>query len=482
MRGTTVRGICLCAVSALAGCSSFQQRSLRIDSAAGMYQGVTLTYKVDGGQLSEPLTVARITGNQVTQERLPSSPYPDQSVVRLSIRYPHPDGKSGFALAEMVVETRRPANNQVKKAVWEQWSDSFATVARDLLPGMKMSDDVFEAWSLDISRSDVDRVIQGLSQSGYFANPSKQTLGVELAVRIDNFQAMKQWTREPELDILLERVRQQGRLVSYVHPADLSGPTGTIVYGRNFNEATLVSHEQAGPSLMPAGPPNSAYQLPPQSAAPQPAPQTLPMPSQSAAPTRSRTDLGLPPSNTPRQTPNRALWDRSPFGRPPATVQALPGRTPNAMQAPSSDPRNRRQYPQPYRRGAQPPVPSPKAAAQQVTPQDRGRFAPQQRMPRMPWQRPSSPQAPASPQANMQQPAAPPYAPNGYRQDPRRPTFPRSSSAPAQSPNNGSRLPPRLQRFFKPPASASNGQGELSAGLHDGIPEPPQISTPSAYR
>jgi hypothetical protein len=477
VRGIADRGICLFAILACTGCSTFPSRTVRIDSAAGMYQGVTLTYKVDGGQLSEPLTVARISGQQVTEERLPSSPYPDQSVVRLSIRYPHPDGKSGFALAEMVVETRTPPNAQVKKAVWQQWSDSFASVARDLLPGMKMSDDVYEAWSLDISKSDVDRVVQGLSHSGYFVNPSKQTLGVELAVRIDNFQAVKNWSREPELDILLERVRQQGRLVSYVHPTELGGPTQAIVYGRNFNEARLVSHEQVGPALVPAGPPNNAYQSPPAAAAPPQAPQTLPMPSQSAAPSRSPTDYGLPPSNTPRPAPNRAMWDRSPFQRPPATTQPPMGRAPNTMQPPDSDPRNRGQYPPQYRRGGRPPAPAGNPAATQPSPQDRSRFAPQQRMPRMPWQRS------ASPQANVPPPASTPLAPNATGQDPRRPGFPRYPTAPAKAPPTGNRAPSRFQRFFgKPPANAADAQAKAAATEPLGFPEPPQVSPPSAYR
>src|SRR5581483_1769790 len=91
---------------AVAGCSALQPRSMRIDSAAGTYQGVTITYRVDGGQLNEPLTVARISGQQVSQQSLPSSPYPDRSVAQLSIRYPHPDGKADYALAELVVQTR----------------------------------------------------------------------------------------------------------------------------------------------------------------------------------------------------------------------------------------------------------------------------------------------------------------------------------------------------------------------------------------
>ncbi|MGH7917830.1 MAG: hypothetical protein ACREQE_10200 [Candidatus Binataceae bacterium] len=420
--------------------------------------------------------MARIAGQQVTQQRLPSSPYPDQSVVRLSIRYPHPGGKSGFALAEMVVETRTPPNAKVKKAVWQQWSDSFAAAARDILPGVKLSDGVYEAWALDISKSDLDRVIQGMSLGGYFVNPSKQTLGVELAVRVDNFQAAKNWTREPDLDILLERIRRDGRLVSYMHPTEVGGSTNAVAWGTNPNGVMLASHEQAGPALVPAGPPNNAYQLPPDSAMPTQAPQGLPMPSQSAPPPRAPTDYGLPPSNTPRSAPGRAVWERSPFPPTPAAAPPTAGRAPNA--APRNGPRNRGQHPQQYRRGAAPPGSIGNPTAAQTSPPNRGRTSPQLRMPRLPWQRP------AAPQANAQQGGPPPFAPNMNGRDPRRPGLPRYSGTPAQSPPSGGRAPSRLQRLFsRPTASPPNGANPPArtapTNYPAGLPQPPRVSAPS---
>jgi hypothetical protein len=493
VRGTAFRAIWLSA--ALAGCSTIQPRTLRIDSAAGMYQGVTINYRVDGGQLSEPLTVARINGQQVTQERLPSSPYPDRSIVRLSIRYPHPDGKTGYALAEMVVETHKPpsAQEQAKKAVWQQWTDSFAAVARDILPGIKMSDDVYEAWALDISKSDLDRVVQGMSLSGYFVNPSKQTMGVELAVRIDNFQAVKKWTREPELDILLARLRQEGQLVSYVHPMETQSATTGVAYTPNAQGTMLVSHDEAGPSLMPAGPQNNAYQSPPETPR---APQTLPLPSPAIAPQPSAPSYTAPPQYVPPPNysapPSANASPRSPGNRrsqpaypkqPPRSAQPAPNGMPGAGQPTQPNPRSRWQYPQPYRRGATPPgatgTTSPNmanSAAQQNQTQTRGRPTPQQRL-RMPWQRG------ANPPSNAQQ-AAPSQAPaNMGNQDPRRSRMPRYPGAAAgQQPPPGGRTPTRYPRpFGKAPApAASNANPQTSAGpvgYPAGLPQPPQIST-----
>ena len=479
MRGTVVRGIWFVAALAFVGCSTIQPRTLRIDSAAGMYQGVTLTYRVDGGQLSEPLTVARIVDGQVKQERLASSPYPDRSVVRLSIRYPHPDGKAGFALAEMVVETRTPPKSQVKKAVWQEWTDTFATAARDMLPGIKMSDDVYEAWALDIAKSDLDRVIAGMSQSGYFVNPSKQTLGVELAARIDNFQAVKHWSREPELDIMLERIRQEGQLVSYVHPPQSVGPATAVPAGPYVNGTMLVAqHEEIGPALMPAGPQNNAYQYPPETATP----RSAPIPPPAANPLAPAPGYTPIPPYTPPPATDRIPSGRSPYQRPAQGMAQPPAGYPPAATQPSITPRNRGQYPPQYgRAGAAPTGPARNAPATQAAPPGRSRAAPQQRSPRMPWQRPAT--APAiGQQAGVSQAPAPTTG-----QDPRRPRMQRYPATPTQRPANG-RMPARSQRPAgnPPPAIPYSANAQSGAppavGSPSGLPQPPQLNpVPARY-
>lgn len=517
MRGTVVRGIGAVVALVLVGCSTFQPRTLRIDSAAGTYRGVTLTYRIDGGVLSEPLTVARIVDGQLKQERLASSPYPDRSIVRLSIRYPHPDGKADAALAEMVVETRTPPKPQVKKAVWQEWSDSVATAARDFLPGIKLGDDIHEAWALDIAKSDLDRVVAGLKHSGYFANPSKQTLGIELAVRIDNFQAIKKWSREPELEILMERMRQEGQLVSYIRPPETRSPAILIPTNSNVNGAVLVA-QQTGPELVPAGPQNNAYQRPPETAPPQslPAPAAVPpaaAPSYRAAPAYAPTPSYNPPSAyTPSAPPAN---NRTPQGRygqpsmrgtqPQARYPQGPGQ-PNAGQPsaaqPNTDPRKRWQYPPQYRRqgmtpnqagsnamglnGAGPNGVGPNNPTSQTPPNMRSRTAPQQRSPRMPWQRPAPSQANGQ-QADLSQTQLPPA-----NQDPRRQRMQRYPGATGQQPGpqtapNG-RFPGRLQRPANNPRQATpysaNSQNAAPPAMTmpDGVPQPPQLnSVPARY-
>ncbi|HWB07928.1 MAG TPA: hypothetical protein VG826_01700 [Pirellulales bacterium] len=520
MRGSVVRMVGPAALAAWVlcaspGCSVLQPQSMRIDSAASAYQGVTITYRVDSGQLSEPLTVARIAGQQVTQQSVPSSPYPDHSVARLSIRYPHPDGKAEYALAELVVETRTPPNAQIKKSTWQQWVDTFAATARDILPGVKLSDDVREAWAMDIAKNDLDRVVAGMSQSGYFVNPPKASPGVELAARIDGFQANKRWSREPELDVLMERIRQEGQLVSYVHPVESSSVA--VAAGNARTPARFVSQEEDGPSLMPAGPQNQAYTNPSENRAPARTPRYTPPPTSftpapfSPAPNTPRSipappaapmtvpdyprsampNLLHPPAAAPTTLPPadarskaRALrtpqpnspQPNSPQSKSPQSKSPQPRRPAN----PLAKPEGRWQYPPQYRRqsGQASPSLAPGAAGQPpaAAPQGASRDAAQQRQQRMPWRRPAATNA-------QQQPAASPSPTNAARNSvaPRsRPQ--RNSGAPGQPPSAG-RLPPRYpatpgyQPPYQPPArypSAPYGSAQ-----NDPAPNYPQTSTPT---
>lgn len=476
MRRPFVRGTWLAACLALGGCTILPPSTVRIESVAGMYQRVSINYRVDGGQLSEPLTVARISGQKVTQERLPSSPYPDHSLARLSIRYPHPDGKAGYALGELVIESRTPPNAeaQAKKAFWQQWVDAAASTARDIIPGVKPADGVYEAWAMDIAKGDLDRVIAGLSQSGYFVNPSKTAVGVELAARLDSFEAHKHWTREPELDNLMQRVQREGRLVSYERPVDSRGRGAALAAGPSANRVVLVSHEQEGPALAPAGPQNNVYLNPPGPTRParsqQYTPPALPYTPPVASYAPEVDSLPAPATPAPaRQSPRKPKTVQPPRSAPPATASS-----------PAGKPRNRWQYPPQYRRAA--PKPSQEtanSAAAQAVPNG-SRVFPQQRLPRMPWQKPRV-TAGGQPTAD---PASPGPANNP---DPRRPRLPRYG---AQQPPPGGRTPPRLQRPRVNPTSPSgpysaqppSDTSQTSGGYPAGLPQPPQISSrPSGY-
>ncbi len=218
------RGTWIFAVLVLtAGCESLQPRTVRIDSTIGMYQMAKLTYRIDAGKLSEPVNVANIKGKQVSYEQKPSGPYADRSIARLAIEYPHPGGKPGFALAEVIVEARKPpaATPPSKKSTWRRLADDMhQMLTQNGLPGVKMADGIYEAWSLDLPRADLDGVISQLSQTGYFHLAGNPSPGVNVSCKIDGQRCDKQWGHVIALDELVERVRNEGQLVSYTRPLD----------------------------------------------------------------------------------------------------------------------------------------------------------------------------------------------------------------------------------------------------------------------
>ena len=486
MRGTVVRGIGLIVLVASAGCSVFQSHQLRIDAAAGMYQSAVIDYRVDGGQLSEPLTVARIAGHQVTHQRMPSAPHPDCSVAHLIVRYPHPVGKKDVALAKLIVETRTPGNPvaAANKAVWEQWGDAIATSARDIVPGMKTNDDVYEVWSLDIAKVDLDRVIAGMVQNGYFVNPAKTSIGIELSAQVDKFEAVKNWTHEPELDILIERVRRQGQLLSYQHPLEVGGPTTAVAAANDGSQTILVAHNEEGPALLPAGPQNDTYQSPPEPATPA-VPQYTPPVQQYTPPAAVQPSLPYtPPQIGPYAPPQGRVQPIRPTPR--MQNNQRPTTTPGGQTQPrqpaagpmrkGNNPAARGTYPPQNRRQQMPPAGNaapPNANGRGANPADTTRS--QSRI-RWPWQRPNANGQSATPTApNAMQPDPRRAMPGGYGRQPASPgnRGPVNYGRPGQSPQQGG--------YPGYPQAAAPADGS-SGGYPSGMPQPPQItSRPSGY-
>lgn len=389
MRRFVPSGAWLLACFALAGCQANGLTPVRIDSLSGMYQSVTLNYRVDTGQLSEPVTVARIADRQVRQQQLPSSPYPDRSIAQLTVRYPHPAGKKGVAQAEVVIETRQPPRaGQAKKASWVEWADEMTEAARDLVPGLRGSDTVYEVWAMDLPRGELDLAIAGMTQSGYFIGPPRPTLGVELAAKVDNFQARKRWAHVPELDMLIDRVRQNGQLVSYQHPLDTSEPAPAVAANQASPFRTVAAHENEiqGPTLLPAGP--QAYGPSSEISPSGPAPSYAPSPAYS--PPAYTPPAYTPPALQPRLPPpasiatpdtqvNPSLEQQPSIGQPrvgqPRGGQSLggPNRSPTNVRA-QPGPRQRMQLPPQYRRQV-PSYRGPQPGATQAPP-IRSRYAP----------------------------------------------------------------------------------------------------------
>jgi hypothetical protein len=249
-------------LGSMSGCQSLNPRSVQIDAASGRFQSAQLTYQVDTGRLSQPIQTARIEGQQVSYQQLPSSPLPDRSKARLSVQYPHPNGRAGFALAEVIVEADGRAektSSGAGQSTFQRMVGSFKDAMNDILPGMTYDSGVREAWAMDVSKEQLDLLVGGLANSGYFQYGPAPTPGIEVFTRLDGKIIRKNWRQVPELDAFIERVRHEGKLVSYVRPAGSQGAPADIAGGRNDSVAAYQQQLQRQQVL--AAPPPQPFPM-----------------------------------------------------------------------------------------------------------------------------------------------------------------------------------------------------------------------------
>jgi len=225
-------GFCL-----LSGCSSVSipvpWRKVPLDASTGFYQSASLTYHLDAGKLQQPLHVARIAEQKVSYEQLASSPLPEQSVGTLTLTYPHPGGRTGFAQAKFSLDSARPESKK-KSSSWNPWSKKPATPAPTALSGNQA--EVHELWTLDLPAAESDGYFKVLSSHSFYNTERGTQGGVRLSVNINGSQISKQWDQIPELNQLIQRIRSQGQLVEYRRPAALQGAqeaiSSTVVYAQ----------------------------------------------------------------------------------------------------------------------------------------------------------------------------------------------------------------------------------------------------------
>jgi hypothetical protein len=266
-----------------------------LDSAAGMFDSAKIVYQVDAGQLCEPLAMARIEGQLVSYEQTPSAPLPNHSTGKLTVEYPHPQGKPGFALARVDVISRVPAPTQADKSTAKLLAHGIEWGWRKVVPETNPADMSSETWTLDIPKSHFDLAVGQLNNTGYFTVAKHGAPGVEIQTRLDGKTLDKRWRRVPELDALMLRARNAGQLVAY-HRA-------TSDNSRRPQEfASVAAYKN---SNFPAAPPQSAIVQGPTPPAPPPATNRLGVP--------------IPTPESAKATPTPAQQ----FGRFPAAAEIV---------------------------------------------------------------------------------------------------------------------------------------------------------------
>jgi hypothetical protein len=205
------------------GCHFMDEvRRPRVDTAGGMFDKATVTYKLDASRLGEPMALARIEGQLVSYEPQPSSPETGTSVAILKIIYPHPDGLAGFAQAEVTVQSK------VSKALLKTAAKEPGLAApKWKVAGLKEDELDYEIWRFDLPKIELDRGIGTLTASGFFSPGPSSDAGVEIDAQLDNVHRSKGWKQVAGLDAIMLRVRRSGQLVSYRRAPSVPGAPKT---------------------------------------------------------------------------------------------------------------------------------------------------------------------------------------------------------------------------------------------------------------
>lgn len=189
---------------------------------------------------------------------LSAAPSRPGKVQTLSIQYPHPKGKAGYARAEWISE--RPTGSagagpiagesSAKGASAAGWMSSMGRALRDNLPGIRFREGIDEALGLDVPLAVVERALGALESQGYFApDPSLPPSAVQIATNINGVSQNRPWRTVQELDAIASRVRHEGQVVSHTAPF-----VSSLVSAPGLPAATSWSGSAAAPgAFLPGG-------------------------------------------------------------------------------------------------------------------------------------------------------------------------------------------------------------------------------------
>jgi len=271
---------CAVACSVSSGCSNLPWRKVSLEANSGFYSDAALTYRLDAGRLALPLDVVRVEGQRLSYEQVASSPLPEQSIGTLTLEYPHPTGKAGWALARFALDSGRVQPATTAKS-WNPLSKKSKSPASSGITSTQP--EVHETWELEIPATEAEAVFKMLTEVGFYA-ADRTGAGAQLTVRMNGRSTAKDWNQLPALNLLVQRTRGQGRLVAYSRPTSIPGQTsapitGTAAYGElaawqgrdaialppGANAFAMAMPPAAGPATVPGMPTGPGVPAGPQS-------------------------------------------------------------------------------------------------------------------------------------------------------------------------------------------------------------------------
>lgn len=264
-RPTAAGSAALAALLVLTGCTSNPfSRQVTLGDNGSLYGKAEIAYNVDPARLNLPLAASRIEARQVAYEHVTSGPGTTNNTARLTLKYPHPEGRAGVAQARLEIAATGPsAVKPVDNSTWGRVKSTTAKVTfYDRFFGDQKSGTVVqETWEADLPKQRLDAIIAELNRSGFFADGQSSSDGTQLTAQLDKKKANKSWQQVPALDAVMYEIREQGRLVAYTRAGGSLGPVtphstppGVASYGSFAGTSTATpSAGGAGSGTGPAG-------------------------------------------------------------------------------------------------------------------------------------------------------------------------------------------------------------------------------------
>ena len=200
---TKLGGLVLVAVSI--GCAALQMPTTELSATSLAAPPIAVIYRV-AGQSSNPSTDSAANPLRATKTRV------------LSLKFPHSKCKPGYGRVELVIESSRDMSDSGSSL-----SRRFSNTLEDLLPGVRMAEGIDAAWTMDIRHAEVTQVLREMEAQGFFVDsPSAQDERVVLVAEIDGQTTARRWRNVSELDRLILRVQENGKLIGHVgQPLDV---------------------------------------------------------------------------------------------------------------------------------------------------------------------------------------------------------------------------------------------------------------------
>jgi hypothetical protein len=244
--------VAICVVAAMPGCSfTWNERIKVAANGTPEYQNLQISYDLAStpqfGRLDQPPTVEQASNSDLSPSSKPAeSPRPwTRRRVHLELQYPYPGVHPAFARATLRIETdTKRVKPEEKPFAWglpEAFSGTPVTYSQHTPGGMgapkvkkpeavepaKLSREDLEDLAvseevlyIDIPKTEVDAVITELGNADFFKRPSNPDGESHVSIVFNKGRCEKGWTRDEQLDRLVDLLRRHGAPLPVPPPAE----------------------------------------------------------------------------------------------------------------------------------------------------------------------------------------------------------------------------------------------------------------------